>query len=174
MADWTTIATAGIAGGTGLFTGVLAARYQARTSAGQQRTQIELLQRQQDETSREKRGAVYQEFLEAERAFQTLVFSAQQLDRKTFAEWQTRFDHAFVGVQLLGAKGVRTEIENFAAIFPRKLKVPRTEDAEADSHAIRSGYVELAPQVRAARKNVIEAMRADVASGRDAPAAPIS
>jgi hypothetical protein len=163
-ADWTTIVTAAIAGGAGVVTGVVAARYQARTSIGQQQTQVELLKRQQDQGFREKRSAVYQAFLEAERTFQTLVFSAQQLDRKTFAAWQEGFDRALVSVQLIGAPPVRAEVETFASVFPGRLKVPRTGNAEADSQAIRHGYMGMSSEVRAGRARVIEAMRADVAS----------
>jgi uncharacterized membrane-anchored protein YhcB (DUF1043 family) len=163
MVDWTTVATAAIAGGTGLLTGVVAARFQVKTSSSQQRTQLELLELQQAEAFRTARREVYREFLEAERAFQTLVFSAQQLNRAIYAEWQETFDRAFVNVQLLATMKVREEVERFADTFPRKLRVPRTADAEADSRAIRSGYAELLPAIRKARSGIIDAMRRDVA-----------
>jgi hypothetical protein len=165
MADWTTVATAAIAGGTGLLTGLAAARFQAKMSALQQRTQLELLELQQGDAFRTARRAAYKEFLEAERAFQTLVFSAQQLNRAVYTEWQETFDRTFVNVQLLATPDVRKEVEEFANTFPRKLRVPRTGDAEADSRVIRSGYADLLPEIRKARSAVIEAMRDDVANG---------
>jgi hypothetical protein len=166
MADWTTVATAAVAGGTGLLTGIVAARFQAKTSAAQQRTQVELLELQQTEAFRSARREAYKVFLEAERAFQTLVFSGQQLNRAIYSEWQATFDRAFVNVQLLATPNVRQEVERFADTFPRKLRVPRTGDAEGDSRAIRSGYAELLPEIRKARSDVIDAMRRDVAGER--------
>jgi hypothetical protein len=100
--DWTTVLVAAVTATAGVASGLAAARFQAKNTERQLRTQVQLLLQEQEEASRTARRSSYHEFLDADRAFQALAISAELIDRNRYAKWQERFDHAYNGLQLFG------------------------------------------------------------------------
>jgi hypothetical protein len=66
-----------------------------------------------------------------------------------------------VAVQLLATPEVRQQVEELAAVFPRKLRIPAQADLAENTRAVRGSYLKLLPTIRDHRKLVIAAMRAD-------------
>ena len=167
--DWSTLAVSTVTALAGIATGLTAARLQAKNTERQLQTQVDLLLREQQETNRTARRAAYHEFLDADRSFQALCISAQQIDRSVYANWQDRFDHAYNGLLLFGTDEVSKEAEVFAALFPRQLTAPpragrsEAEWGKAYSRGIKDCYFSLLPAIRERRRSLNAAMRGDVA-----------
>jgi hypothetical protein len=162
VVDWTVFLTAAVTGATGLLSGIWAARLQARNTERQLETQIALLRSEQEEKKREARKVVYHEFLNAERAFQSLALSSQLIDPDVYSAWQSRFDQAYNGVQLFGAETARRSVQAFAEVFPARLMVADAHSVDGYSQSVRRSYWELFPEIQERRNEVIAALRHDV------------
>lgn len=113
--------------------------------------------------------AAYHEFLDVDRAFQSLAISGQLIDRSIYAKWQERFDHAYNALQLFGTVEVRGQASDFADLFPRQLRVPKREGRSEEkwakdySRGIKECYFGLLPDIKQRRASLVTAMRGDVA-----------
>jgi hypothetical protein len=187
MADWTTVAVAGISAGAGVVGGVLGfygARLQARTGLAQAQLQASVGIRQADaetqrlreqlaETHLTNRQGAYHQFLNHERRLAKLFeHGSPPIEPEAWSAWQDEFLNLFNALILFGTEEVRDEVADFRRLVSRFTFdfFKRIDDKkEPFEVAIRHEYGNYFEPIWEARERVANAMRNDVAPERRLP-----
>jgi hypothetical protein len=182
MADWTTVAVAGISAGAGLFGGWLGflgaklqaraglqqAELQARVAVEQADAETERLRQQLAEPHLADRKETYHRFLNHERALVGMFGSREPITDEAWREWNVAFSDLYNDLVLFGTDEVRDQAENFRIRLAAFTGLVQSRpDAQEDfNSAIRKRYKGFEGEVWQLRQSLAAAMRNDVAPER--------
>ncbi len=161
MADWSTVAAAGVTGATAIASGTigyLVARLQGKTEAEKTRDE-------RREAHRHERQTAYHGFLDVELEASSLLMTGASIDQAAFAKELSIFNHHYNAVRLLGTERVATAAQQLAVAYFAIFKGSRlgADESWADSFArFKSDYVNQYDDFHTRRQALIDLMMSDV------------
>ena len=165
MADWSSVALAGVTAAAGVLgggIGYLGARLQARVGLRQVEIEIDRLNAEHAEDHLRNRQSTYHNFLDVEQRYLAMM-SREDFPRGLYDDWLADYHHTYDGVILFGTDHAREAAERLNETHKEIHRDYYREVNGTFSARILRAYFAHQEDYRAGRQEMLDAMREDVA-----------
>lgn len=160
--DLTTVLAAAVAGASGITGGYAAARQQAATTRLQERS------RRRD-VLHDERVKTYHDLLDTERRLRRLIASGEPVESDQYATWWGELEDLVHLVILTGTPEVRARAEQLEALYGQLDVDRRRQNPHGFTEGVVAAFTRHEPEIERLRKDLIAAMRDDVAPAAETP-----